>query len=196
MLNFIWLLMLVVGVAVAGAGGRIDLVTGAVTDATKQAVDLAIGFVGAMSLWLGLMKVAEKGGLIQSLGRALRPLARWLFPTLDPDGPAVGMVLMNMSANFLGLGNAATPFGLRAMEELQKLNPDKATASDAMCTFLAVNTSAITLVPVMLLALRAALGSTDPTAVVAPCFLATVVSAVVSVTADRLFRAASRRRGR
>lgn len=195
LLNVIWLLMLVVGVAAAGAAGRIDLVTAAVTDATKQAVELAIGFIGAMSLWLGLMKVAEKAGLIQSLGRALRPLARWLFPSLDPDGAAVGMVLMNMSANLLGLGNAATPFGLKAMEELQKLNPNKGTASEAMCTFLAVNTSAITVVPVTLLALRSAIGSTDPTAVVAPCFLATVASAVVSVTADRFFRAAARGKG-
>jgi len=195
LLNAIWLFLLVVGIGTAGVTGRIDLVTTSVTEATKQAVELAIGFIGTMSLWLGLMRVAEKAGLIESLGRTLRPVARWLFPTLDPDGPAVGMMLMNMSANFLGLGNAATPFGLKAMAELQKLNPDGARASDAMCTFLAVNTSAVTLVPVTIIALRAALGSNHPTAVVGPCFLATLCSAVVSVTADRLFRAAARRRG-
>ncbi|MHB8926331.1 MAG: nucleoside recognition domain-containing protein [Bacillota bacterium] len=195
LLNAVWLFLLVVGVGAAAVTGRIDVVTTSVTEATKQAVELAIGFVGTMSLWLGLMRVAEKAGLIESLGKVLRPFARWLFPSLDPAGPAVGMMLMNMSANLLGLGNAATPFGLKAMAELQKLNPDGQRASEAMCTFLAVNTSAITLVPVTIIALRAALGSTSPTAIVGPCFLATVGSAIVSVTADRFFRAAARRKG-
>ena len=122
----------------------------------------AFGLISIMTFWLGIMKLIEASGLIEILKRLLRPLAYFLFPALPRDHPAMNALLMNMSANVLGLGNAATPFGIKAMEELQRLNPLRDTASDEMCTFLALNTSSLTLLPTTVIALRAAAGSTEP----------------------------------
>jgi spore maturation protein A len=144
-------------------------------------VTLAIGLIGIMALWLGVMKVAEQAGLIALLAKALRPITTRLFPDVPADHPAMGAMIMNISANMLGLSNAATPFGLKAMEELNTLNKKAGTATNAMCTFLVINTSNVQLIPATVIAIRAASGSTNPTEIIGPVILATAFSTIVGV---------------
>ncbi len=146
MLNYIWMGMILIAVVVGTLTGRIDQVTQAAIDMAKLSVEIAIGLVGIMALWLGIMKIAEASGLIRIIAKLLRPITIRLFPDVPDDHPAIGSIVLNMSANMLGLGNAATPLGLKAMEELQELNPDKKTASNAMVMFLAINTSSVQLI--------------------------------------------------
>ena len=146
MLNYIWFGMMFIAVIVGILTGNIDAVTQAAIDMAKTAVEIAIGLIGIMALWLGTMKIAEESGLIRIIARAIRPITIRLFPDVPEDHPAIGSIILNMAANLLGLGNAATPLGLKAMEELQDLNPEKETATNAMCTFLAINTSSIQLI--------------------------------------------------
>ncbi|CAG0905967.1 unnamed protein product [Cyprideis torosa] len=134
-------------------------VTNSALEYAGIAVEIAIGLIGIMALWLGVMKVAEEAGLIRIIANAMKPLTKFLFPDVPQDHPAMGAMIMNMAANMLGLGNAATPFGLKAMDELDKLNPNKGVATNAMCTFLAVNTAGLTLIPATAIAIRAAAGS-------------------------------------
>ena len=146
MLNYIWFGMMLIAVVVGTITGNIDAVTKAAINMAKTAVEIAIGLIGIMALWLGTMKIAEDSGLIRIIARALRPITIRLFPDVPSDHPAIGSIVLNMAANILGLGNAATPLGLKAMEELQELNPNKNTATNAMCTFLAINTSSVQLI--------------------------------------------------
>ena len=160
MLNYIWFGMMFIGVVVGIFTGNIDAVTAAAIDMAKVAVNLAIGLIGIMALWLGIMKIAEESGLIRLIAKGLRPITIRLFPDVPEDHPAIGSIVLNMSANILGLGNAATPLGLKAMEELQEINPDKDTATNAMCTFLAINTSSVQLIlPATVVALMGATSS-------------------------------------
>jgi spore maturation protein A len=147
----------------------------------KVAVELSIGLIGIMALWLGLMKIAEQAGLIANLAKALKGITRRLFPDVPPDHPAMGAMIMNISANMLGLGNAATPMGLKAMEELNKLNKKPGVATDAMCTFLVINTSNVQLIPATVIAIRAAAGSTNPTEILGPVILATTINTLVGI---------------
>ena len=195
MINFIWLFLIVAGVLMAGATGQADRITTALTDQATTATNLIIGLAGIMVFWMGMMNIAAKSGLTQVFARLLRPLVMRLFPDVPPDHPAAGAILLNVSANLLGLGNAATPLGLSAMQELQKLNSEPETASPAMCTFLALNTSSVTLIPATVVALRAAAGSTSPADVVGPTFLATLVAAVTAMSLDRYFRRQVKRKG-
>ena len=149
--------MMFIAVIVGILTGNIDAVTQAAIDMAKTAVEIAIGLIGIMALWLGTMKIAEESGLIRIIARAIRPITIRLFPDVPEDHPAIGSIILNMAANLLGLGNAATPLGLKAMEELQDLNPEKETATNAMCTFLAINTSSIQLIlPATVVALMGA----------------------------------------
>ena len=160
MLNYIWFGMMFIGVVVGAFTGNIDAVTEAAIDMAKVAVNLAIGLIGIMALWLGIMKIAEESGLIRIIARGLRPITIRLFPDVPPDHPAIGSIVLNMSANILGLGNAATPLGLKAMEELQELNPSKETATNAMAMFLALNTSSVQLIlPATVVALMGSFSS-------------------------------------
>src|SRR5439155_1835700 len=143
--------------------------------------EIAIKLIGVMALWLGMMRLAERAGLVQVLARGIRPLMRRLFPEVPAEHPAMGAMMMNMAANMLGIGNAATPLGLRAMRDLQRLNPIKDTASNAMCTFLAINTSSIQLIPANQIALLAAAGSTRPTAIIGTALVSTTVSTLVGI---------------
>lgn len=157
MLNYIWFGMMFIAVIVGILTGNIDAVTQAAIDMAKTAVEIAIGLIGIMALWLGTMKIAEESGLIRIIARAIRPITIRLFPDVPEDHPAIGSIILNMAANLLGLGNAATPLGLKAMEELQELNPEKDTATNAMCTFLAINTSSVQLIlPATVVALMGA----------------------------------------
>lgn len=170
-----------------GLTGSLDAVTIAAFDACKNAVlNLALPLIGLMALWLGMMRLAEKAGLIQLLARALRPLMTRLFPDVPPEHPAMGAMLLNMGANMLGLGNAATPMGLKAMAHLERLNRTPGTASNAMCTFLAINTSSIQFIPATTVAYLTAAGSKEPTWIIGPAFLATVCAATSGVIAVKL----------
>ena len=146
MLNYIWFGLIFISVVVGTITGRIDEVTEAAISMSKTSVEIAIGLVGIMALWLGTMRIAEESGLIQIIARALRPITIRLFPDVPSDHPAIGSIVLNMAANMLGLGNAAMPMGLKAMKELQELNQQKDTATDAMCTFLAINTSSVQII--------------------------------------------------
>ncbi|HIA79665.1 MAG TPA: nucleoside recognition protein [Candidatus Marinimicrobia bacterium] len=146
MLNYIWFGMILISVVVGTITGNIDAVTEAAITMAKTAVEIAISLIGIMALWLGTMKIADESGLIQIIARGLRPITIRLFPDVPDDHPAIGSIVLNMAANILGLGNAATPLGLKAMEELQELNSKKDTATNAMCTFLAINTSSVQII--------------------------------------------------
>jgi len=184
MLNYIWLALVITAVLLGGFNGHLQEVTTAAFDACKNAVmTIALPLAGVMALWLGLMKIAEKSGLVNLLARALRPLLSWLFPDVPANHPAMGSMVMNMAANMLGLSNAATPLGLRAMQDLEKLNTRSGTATNAMCTFLAINTSSIQLIPATTVALLAAAGSKNPTAIIGTAFIATCCSTLAGILA-------------
>jgi spore maturation protein SpmA len=184
MLNYVWLILVSLAVVIGAATGRLAEVTaGAFAMAETAVLKIALPLVGVMALWLGLMRLAERSGLVQLLARALRPVLRWLFPDVPADHPAMGSMVMNMAANMLGLSNAATPLGLRAMRDLETLNPHPGTATNAMCTFLAINTSSIQLIPATAIALLAAQGSKDPTAIVGTALIATTFSTIAGVGA-------------
>jgi spore maturation protein A len=165
------------------AGQRL---TDAALGAAKSAVELSIVLIGLMALWLGMLNVARDAGMVDALARFLQPAMRWLFPDVPDGHPAQGAILMNISANMLGLGNAATPFGLKAMRELQTLNPTKETATNAMATFLAINTSSVTLVPFTIIGLRVAAGSSHAAKPMAAIILTTSVSTAVAIVAARI----------
>ena len=182
MLNYIWLGLVVISVILGGFTGNLQGVTNAAFEACKTAVmNIALPLAGVMALWLGLMKIAEKSGLVNLLARALRPVLKWLFPEVPANHPAMGSMVMNLAANMLGLSNAATPLGLRAMQDLEKLNPRPGTASNAMCTFLAINTSSIQLIPATTVAILAAAGSKNPTAIIGTAFFATCCSTIAGI---------------
>ncbi len=166
---------------------RMQSVTTSAFDAAKTAVTIAIGLIGIMALWLGIMKVAEEAGILKSIANALRPVTKFLFPEIPQDHPAMGAMVMNMSANMLGLGNAATPFGLKAMEELDKLNTEKGTATNAMCTFLAVNTAGLTLIPATAIAVRAASGSANPGIIIGTSIFGAGCATIAGITAAKIF---------
>lgn len=170
------------------AAAPMDALGLAMIDAAKGSVTLAIGLVGVMALFLGLMKVAEAGGLLAIIAKTVRPLMVRLFPEVPADHPAMGAMIMNISANVLGLGNAATPFGIRAMQELDKLNPQKGTATNAMVMFLAINTSSVTLLPTGVIALRASAGSSDPAGILPTTLFATICSTTVAIIAVKLYQ--------
>src|SRR6185295_6128345 len=149
-------------------------------------VDTALPLVGIMALWLGIMRLAERAGLVALLARLLRPVMRWLFPDVPPEHPAMGSMLLNIAANMLGLGNAATPLGLRAMRDLESLNPRPGTATNAMCTFLAINTSSVQLIPVTAIGILAANQSTNPTAIVGTAIMASACAAVAGIALAKL----------
>lgn len=188
MLNYIWLALVVLAVLIGGASGQLGEVSNAAFDACKTAaMTIALPLAGVMALWLGLMKLAEKSGLVEILARALRPVLRWLFPDVPENHPAMGSIVMNTAANMLGLSNAATPLGLRAMQDLEKLNPRPGTATNAMCTFLAINTSSVQLIPATTVAILAAAGAKNPTQIIGTAFLATCCSTAAGLIAVKFF---------
>ena len=166
---------------------KMKSITNAAINYSKTAVDIALGLIGIMAFWLGIMKIAEKAGLVKVISRSVKPVTKWLFPEVPADHPAVAAMIMNISANMLGLGNAATPFGLKAMEELDKLNPEKGTATNAMCMFLAINTAGLTLVPATAIAIRAAQGSADPTIIIGTSFFGALIATVTGISVAKLF---------
>jgi len=186
-MNIVWLLLIGAAVVTAAFNGNMAAVSNAAFSSAGTAIELAIGLVGGMTLFLGLMRVADDAGLVQVFAKALRPVFRFLFPDVPRDHPALGAMAMNFGANMLGLGDAATPFGLKAMDELQKLNPDKDSATNAMCMFVTLHSSSLQLIPVMVISLRAAAGSKNPSEIIAATIFATIVATIVAVVTSRLF---------
>ena len=186
MLNYIWLALVLLSVVIGGLTGHLDDVTkGALNGARAAVMDIALPLVGTLAIFLGVMRLAERSGLVGVLARSLRPVLRFLFPDVPGDHPAMGAMVMNIAANMLGLGNAATPFGLRAMADLERLNPRPGVASNAMCTFLAINTSSVQLIPATVVGILVANQSKDPTAIVATSIFCTGCACVAGVTAAK-----------
>ncbi|MDR1531681.1 MAG: nucleoside recognition protein [Clostridiales bacterium] len=186
MLNYLWCAMILAGIFVAAFTGRMPDVTNAALDSSKEAVTVCLAMLGLVSMWTGLMKVAEKSGLITGMSRRLAPLLRFLFPGLPAKSKALHYIATNLIANALGLGWAATPAGLKAMEELQRLNPRKDTASAPMCMFMIINMSSLQIVTVSVLAYRAQYGSANPSEIIGPGLAATIITTIVGVVYARL----------
>lgn len=194
MLNYIWLALIVTSIVVAAINGRMEVINEAAFTGAKTGVTVCFGLLSVLAFWMGIMKVAEKSGLLELLARLLSPLIQLLFPDIPKGHPAMGYILSNMSANLLGLGNAATPMGLKAMEELQKLNPNKQEASPAMCTLLAINTASITLIPTTMIAIRMQYGSLNPVEIVGTTLLSSIGATLVALLIDRWYRHRHQRR--
>lgn len=199
MLNLLWGAMLLIGIVYGAATGRMNEVTDAALSSAKEAVSLCITMAGIVAMWVGIMEIAKSSGLVERLTRKMRPLLGFLFPDVPGEHRAMEFISANMIANFLGLGWAATPFGLKAMEELAKLEKQRksvspGTASNAMCTFLILNISSLQLIPVNIIAYRSQYGSVNPTAIVGPGIVATAVSTVVAVVFCKVMERDRKRR--
>lgn len=196
MINAIWLLLLVSGIVYAGLSGRIEVVTQSAINAAESAVALALKLTGVMCLWLGILRIAEKAGIVNLFSRLIGPIIHLLFPTVPRNHPAIGAITMTVSANMIGLGNAVTPFGIKAMQELKKLNGGKDTASPGMCTLLALCTTGFTFVPATIIAIRSAAGSTNPAAIVGATLAVSFMATVVALLVDRFCQWVYRERNR
>jgi spore maturation protein A len=185
-MSVVWVVLLLASVAWAACTGRVGALPGAIADAAGRAVTLSLALAGVLALWLGLMKVAEEAGLVRALGRLARPVLRRLFPEVAPDSPAMGAMVMNIAANLLGLGNAATPFGLKAMEELERANPRPGTATDAQALLCSLNTASLQIIPATVIAMRAAAGARQPADVLGATLLASACATVTAVVAAKL----------
>lgn len=194
MVNAVWLFLIVVGFVFGAVNGNIEEVTKAAFEGAQTGVTVCIGLISVIVFWLGMMRIGEDAGLLRLLGKWLYPMVRFLFPDVPKHHPALGYILSNMSANVLGLGNAATPMGIKAMQELQKLNADKESASPAMCTLLALNTSSITLIPTTLIAIRMNFNSANPAEIVGTTLIATIIATAAAIIADRWYRSRFLRR--
>lgn len=188
MLNWIWFGLMIIALIVGAVNGRMEEVTKAAFDYANTSVKIAIDLIGIMALWLGIMNIAQEAGLIKLLARAIKPISRRLFPEIPAEHPAVGAMILNIAANWLGLSNAATPLGLKAMEELQKINRIKDTASNSMATFLALNTASITLVPATIIGIRVALGSKNPAEIIGTTIFGSCCATIVAVITAKLLQ--------
>jgi len=186
MINLIWAFMAIVGIVYAMFNGTIDEVNQAIFTSAQEAVTLTLHLMSALIFWLGMMKIAEEGGILRGLANLFKPLVKKLFPELPDDHPAIGYILSNITANLFGLGNAATPMGIKAMEEMKKLSQSH-TASRSMITFLVLNTSGLTIVPTTVIAIRMQYHSISPTEIVGTTLIATIVSTSFAIIFDRLF---------
>jgi spore maturation protein A len=188
MLNYIWFGLMAIALVVAAFNGTAEAVTKGAIDSAKTAVEISIGLVGVMALWLGIMRIAEAAGLVALLGRLLRPVMRWLFPEVPAEHPAAGAIVLSVAANMLGLNNAATPLSIKAMEELQSLNPRKDTATNSMVTFMALTTSGVQLIPANMIGVLAAAGSKNPTWIISTTLIATFIGTVAAVLSAKVLQ--------
>ena len=186
-INTIWLAMILISVVIAAYTGHMEDITKSSFDSAKSAVTLAIGLIGAMALWLGLMKILEAAGALNFISKLIYPVMKRLFPHIPEGHAALSAIIMNVSANMLGLGNAATPIGIKAMKELDEINPKKGTATDSMVLFLAINTSSVTILPLGVITVRAVAGADSPANIIIPAILATMVSTIVAILACKFF---------
>lgn len=194
MMGYIWGGMIITAFFFSLLTGDIEAVAQSALKGAENAVEMSMGLLGMMCFWSGLLEIAKRSGLTEKLATYIRPLTKLLFPKLTPDSPAVTAMVMNMTANFLGLSNAATPLGLAAMAELDKINPKKEEASDEMCMFVVINTASITLIPTTLITLRAAAGSSDPFGIIVPVWICSILALTMGVTAAKILSKRNRRR--
>lgn len=186
MINYIWFFILVCGIVVGLVTGKGELLSQSIIKAANSPVELLIGMVGLLCLWCGVMKIAEKSGLTGKLAVLMEPILKKIYKSAGRDKGALGAIVMNLTANMMGLSNAATPFGIKAMEEMQRLNPDKDTASDDMALFLVMNAACIQMLPATVISMRAAAGSHNPGMIILPAILATATAAVVGVVCCKI----------
>ncbi len=187
MVNIIWGLFIIIGIIGTIISGKIDTISEITLNSTKEALDMVIKIFPVMALWLGIMNIGIKSGLLKKIACKISPILHFLFPDLDKKDETFGFIASNIVANFFGLGSAATPFGIKAMESMQKKNENKEVATRSMITFLVMNTSGLTAIPTTIIALRMFHGSTNPTEIVLACFLATTISTICALIIDRLF---------
>src|SRR5665647_49644 len=181
MLNYVWFFLIVAGFIFGAVNGKLDQVTKAAIDSANGAVTLCIGLAGVMCLWVGIMKIAEKSGLTDKIAKVTMPLVTLLFPEIKGKQKAVSSVVMNLTANFMGMGNAATPLGIKAIKELDDLNNEKTIATNSMCMLIVLNTSMIQLVPTTLIALRSSAGSINPSDVMGPIWIASLFTTIAGI---------------
>lgn len=193
MVNLIWAFMAIIGIVYAMFNGTMEEVNKALFESAQEAVTLSIGLISILVFWLGIMKVAEKAGILRVLTKIFRPFVVKLFPDIPKDHPAMGYILSNFTANIFGLGNAATPMGIKAMEQMKELSGTD-TASRSMITFLALNTSSLTIIPTTVIAIRMQYDSSAPTEIVGTTIIATLISSLSAIIIDRLFYYSSLRR--
>lgn len=192
MVSYIWFFLIVIGILFSMFTGRLDIINDSILTNGKEALDLMLSILPIIVLWTGIMKIAEEAGLLQKFARLMQPILSRLFPSVHKDNPALGYIASNIAANMMGLGSAATPFGLKAMSELQKINTKKDTASVAMITFLVLNTAGVTIVPTTVLALRIAHGSANPSEIILPGVIATFCSSIGGLLLDYFIRKRNR----
>jgi len=188
LINWIWFFLIMIGIITAAIQGNIAVINQAILEGAKAGVTISFGLISILVFWLGIMRIAESAGLLLLIGRLLRPIIKWLFPEIPKDHPAIGYIISNMTANMFGLGNAATPMGIKAMQELQKLNPSKDKATASMATFLALNTSSMTLIPTTVIAIRMTYNSANPTEIVGTTILATACATIAAILLDKWYR--------
>lgn len=195
MVNIIWVVMTLIGIVFAIVNGTIEQVNEAIFNGAKEAVTICIGLISILVFWLGLMRIAQEAGLLEKLAKLFKPVVSRLFPDIPPEHPAMGYILSNMIANMFGLGNAATPMGIKAMEQLKQLNRGKDTVSRSMITFLAINTSSLTLIPTTVISIRMTYESSAPTEIVGTTLIATIFSTIGAIIIDRYFYLLRTRKG-
>ena len=187
MVNIIWCIFIIIGLIGSILVGKLNILNEVILNSTKESLDMIIKIFPVMALWLGIMNIASKSGLLKKISIKISPVLHFLFPDLDKNDETFGFIASNIVANFFGLGNAATPFGIKTMESLQKKNPNKNEATRSMITFLVINTSGLTAIPTTIIALRMFHGSSNPTEIVLACFLATTFSTICALVIDRIF---------
>ena len=187
-MNYIFFILIVGSIIIGAINGKLQDVVNAVMSGAELSVKVAFSLIGIMAFWLGMMKIAQKAGIIDWISKILKPIAKFLFNGIPSDSPATGDIAMNFSANAFGLSNAATPFGIKAMEELQKVNKDKTSASNAMCMFLGMNTAGFQLIPTTVLAVLVGIGYENPTEIIAPTLLVTLIAFISAIILSKIFQ--------
>lgn len=187
-MNYIFFILIVGSIIIGAINGKLQDVVNAVMSGAELSVKVAFSLIGIMAFWLGMMKIAQKSGIIDWISKILKPITKFLFDEIPPDSPAAGDIAMNFSANAFGLSNAATPFGIKAMEELQKVNKDKTSASNAMCMFLGMNTAGFQLIPTTVLAVLVGVGYENPTEIIAPTLLVTLIAFISAIILSKIFQ--------
>ena len=187
-MNYIWYFLIVISIIFGAINGRLNDVANAIFSGSELAIKIILTLLGIMTFWLGIMKIAEKSGIVEFLSKILKPVAKLIFPELPKDSPIIGDIAMNFSANALGLANAATPIGIKAMEGMQELNKEKETASDPMCTLLAMNTAGFQLIPATVIAILAANGCERPTEIIVPTLIVTGTAFISAILIAKIFK--------
>ncbi len=187
-MNYIFYFLIVISIIAGAVNGKLSDVVNAILTGAELSVKIAFSLIGIMAFWLGMMKIAEKCGLISIIAKIIKPITRKLFNEIPEDSPAIGDIAMSISANAFGLTNAATPIGIKAMEELQKQNKDKTTASNAMCMFLAMNTAGFQLIPATVIAVLVGIGYKNPTEIIAPTLVVTTIAFISAIALAKLFQ--------